>query len=470
MAGRWWTPPSRRSSRRWRPPSAAPFATCSGACSIVPIHETLLRACFVDPARVDAHRVGPLRSSEEEKHLRKIALIALLVAACGRKQAPPYRTDAVTRGPVSEVVNATGDVSAIVTVNVGSQVSGIIDKLYVDFNSKVKKDQLLATLDPRLFQAQLEKAEASLASANANVEKAQAAYADSVRIATRQQELRKQGLISQADLDTALATRDQNAAGLSASKATVLQAKADRDMAATNLAFTRIASPIDGIVVSRSVDVGQTVAAAFQAPTLFLIANDLTKMQILANIDEADVGKVHPGLEAKFTVDAYPGETFSGVIRDVRQAPTMIQNVVTYPAVIDAPNPDRKLRQGMTTSVTITTARKDDVLRVPNVALRWTPEDAALQEATPQRHGVPPQARTTSAAARGTRDGGQQPGRAGRIYKLENGKPVPVFVRLGFSDGQRTELIEGLADGDRVIVGGGESRASGQSARRRGPF
>ena len=137
--------------------------------------------------------------------MRKIALIALLVAACGRKQAPPYRTDAVTRGPVSEVVNATGDVSAIVTVNVGSQVSGIIDKLYVDFNSKVKKDQLLATLDPRLFQAQLEKAEASLASANANVEKAQAAYADSVRIATRQQELRKQGLISQADLDTALA-------------------------------------------------------------------------------------------------------------------------------------------------------------------------------------------------------------------------------------------------------------------------
>ncbi|HMC35645.1 MAG TPA: biotin/lipoyl-binding protein, partial [Myxococcales bacterium] len=145
--------------------------------------------------------------------MRKIALIALLVAACGRKQAAPYRTDAVTRGPVSEVVNATGDVSAIVTVNVGSQVSGIIDKLYVDFNSKVKKDQLLATLDPRLFQAQLEKAEASLASANANVEKAQAAYADSVRIAARQQELRKQGLISQADLDTALATRDQNAAG-----------------------------------------------------------------------------------------------------------------------------------------------------------------------------------------------------------------------------------------------------------------
>ena len=175
-------------------------------------------------------------------------------------------------------VNATGDVSAIVTVNVGSQVSGIIDKLLVDFNSAVKKDQLLATLDPRLFQAQLEKAQASLASAKANVEKAQAAFDDSARIAARWKDLLRQGLVSQADLDTALATRDQNSAGLSAAKASVLQAKADRDMAATNLAFTRITSPIDGIVVSRNVDVGQTVAAAFTAPTLFLIANDLTKM------------------------------------------------------------------------------------------------------------------------------------------------------------------------------------------------
>ena len=400
----------------------------------------------------------------------KFALIAMLLAGCGRRQEPAYRTDAVTRGPVSEIVNATGDVSAIITVNVGSQISGIVDRLYVDFNSVVKKAQLLASLDPRLFQAQLEKAEASLASAKANLEKARVAYNDSFRIASRQQELRQQGLISQADLDTAVANRDQNAAALLAAKASVLQARADRDMAATNLAFTRIASPMDGIVVSRSVDVGQTVAAAFQAPTLFLIANDLTKMQILANIDEADVGKVHAGLEAKFTVDAYPGETFSGIIRDVRQAPTTIQNVVTYPAVIDAPNPDRKLRQGMTASVTITTARKDDALRVPNAALRWTPEDAALQEIMPQRQGVPPHARTASAASRGARDGAKQAGRAARVYKVENGRPVPVLVRVGFSDGQRTELIEGLADGDRMIVGGGESRGSAQSARRRGPF
>jgi HlyD family secretion protein len=414
--------------------------------------------------------------------VRRLASIAtlLVLAACGRKQVASYRTDAVTRGPVSEIVNATGDVSAIVTVNVGSQVSGIIDKLFVDFNTLVKKGQLLATLDPRLFQAQLEKADASLASANANVEKADAASKDAARIAARMQELRQQGLVSQADLDTALATRDQNAAALSAAKASVLQAKADRDMARTNLAFTRIASPIDGIVVSRSVDVGQTVAAAFQAPTLFLIANDLTKMQILANIDEADVGKVLPGLEAKFTVDAYPGETFSGEIRDVRQAPTTIQNVVTYAAVIDAPNPDRKLRQGMTASVTITAARKDDALRVANAALRWKPDDAAAapEAAAPaQRQGPPPQARGASPASRGAREGAAQPaqqaaGRAGRVYKVDaEGKPVAVAVRVGLSDGQRTEVIDGLAEGDRAIVGGGDgSTSSASQQRRRGPF
>jgi len=183
---------------------------------------------------------------------------------------------------------------------------------------------------------------------------------------------------------------------------------------------------------------------------------------------------VSEGLETKFTVDAYPGETFAGRIRDVRQAPNTIQNVVTYPAVIDAPNPDRKLRQGMTASVTITAARKDEALRVANAALRWKADDAsaAQEPAQQQRQGPGPQARTASAASRGTREtaGQQAPGRAGRVYKLQDGQPVPVTIRVGLSDGQRTEVLEGLAEGDRVIVGGGEAGASGPQQRRRGPF
>jgi HlyD family secretion protein len=406
--------------------------------------------------------------------MKRLALLLLLAgSACSRKQQAGFRSEEVTRGPVSEIVNATGDVSAIVSVNVGSQDSGIIDKLFVDFNSKVKKGQLLATLDARLFVAALEHAQANLASSEANVEKAQAAYEDSVRIARRDVELRSSNLIAQADVDTAVATRDGNKAALSAAKAAVLQARADRDTARVNLAFTKITSPIDGIVVTRSVDVGQTVAAAFQAPTLFLIANDLTKMQILANIDEADVGKVHEGAEARFTVDAYPGETFTGKIQQVRQSPNTIQNVVTYPAVIDAPNPDGKLRQGMTASVTITSSHKDDVLRVSNAALRWRPDDQGGPTAPgaaggAQRQG-PPQARSPNASARGGRDG-TQAGRPGRVYKLVDGKPVQTLIRVGISDGQRTEVLEGVSEGDKVVVGAEGASPNRAQPQRRGPF
>src|ERR671924_20408 len=305
----------------------------------------------------------------------------LLLASCRRGTFESYRTEPVTRGSMTEIVSATGDVSAIITVNVGSQVSGTISKLYVDFNSQVKKDQPLADLDPRLFRAALEKAQAGLASAEADVEKAQAQLNDAVRVEKRTKELFEQKLASQQDVDSAVANREQMAANLSSTKAKVLQARADRDQAATNLAFARITSPIDGIVVSRAVDVGQTVAASFQTPTLFTIANDLTKMQVLAHIDEADVGKVRDGQEARFTVDAYPGEEFSGTIREVRQAPNTIQNVVTYDAVIAADNPERKLRQGMTAAVKVLTSQKDDVLRVSNAALRWKPESASPEPA-----------------------------------------------------------------------------------------
>jgi len=398
--------------------------------------------------------------------------LALVASACAKTAAVPYRTEPVTRGTVNESVSATGDVSALVTVSVGSQVSGIVDKLYVDFNSPVKKGQLLATLDPRLFQAALQKADASAASARAGVTKAQAALADSQRLVARDQELANGGLIARSELDTAVATRDGNAAALEGAKAAVLQANADRAQAAANLAFTRITSPIDGVVVSRSVDAGQTVAAALQAPTLFVIANDLTKMQILANVDQADVGKVREGEDARFTVDAYPGEIFKGRISQVRQAATTTNNVVTYAAVIQADNPDRKLRQGMTAAVTIVAANHDNVLRVPNAALR-----VHIDAPAPASIPLVADARAATGGQRQPRD----PNSA-VLYKLVDGKPQPVRVTLGLSDGQRTEVSGQLAEGDQVIVSGGNAQkaqtnntpnAGGQRSQRgggRGPF
>lgn len=425
------------------------------------------------------------------RHARRLLpfLPLTLLAACGGKAPDAFRTDAVSRGAVVEQVSATGEVGAITIVNVGSQVSGTIKALYVDFNSQVKKGQILAQIDPRLFAAALERAEAAVAAARAQVEKSEAALADAKRVETRSRELFEAKLTSRADLDTATANREQAQAQLSVSKAQVMQARADRDTAAANLAYTRILSPIDGIVVSRAVDVGQTVAASFQTPTLFTIANDLTKMQILANIDEADVGKVREGMEAKFTVDAWPGETFRGRIRELRQAPTTIQNVVTYAAVIDAPNPERKLRQGMTAQVQVTTGRRDDVLRVANAALRYKPANATpaagekkddkkdeKRAEKPADGAAERKGEKTLASARGERGGmgppreggrpegaegrpaegeGGRKSRMGRVYKLQDGKPVAVAVRLGLSDAQRAEVLDGLAEGDVVVIGEG---------------
>jgi len=429
-------------------------------------------------------------------------LLASALAACDRGPKTSFRTEPVTRGSIAEVVSATGEVSAVVTVNVGSQVSGTVSRLYADYNSLVKKGQVLADLDPRLFDAALARAEAALAAADADVEKAKAALAESTRAEGRMVELGKKQLASQAEVETAQAARQSDAAALGAAKARVLQARADRDTAKTNLELARIRSPIDGIVISRSVDVGQTVAAAFQAPTLFLIAADLSSMQVLAHVDEADVGKVKPGMRARFTVDAYPGQTFEGKISDLRQAPSTIQNVVTYTAVIDAANPRHELRQGMTAQVSVTTSDRPDALRVANAALRWRPQgDAAPgaggggggaggaerrggnggQGGTHERGG-PPQARADAQpeahtdapdpAAEAAAQRPQRPaGRDGRVYKLEGGKPVAVRVSTGISDGRLSEVLSGLADGDQVIVGDSSSAgAAPASGPRRGPF
>jgi HlyD family secretion protein len=419
-------------------------------------------------------------------HLALISILLLALAGCSRGSKAAYRTEPVTKGPISEVVSATGDVSALITVNVGSQISGTISRLYVDFNSPVKKDQVLAEIDPRLFNVALERAVAGLAAAEADVVKAQAALADALRTERRSVELMKKSLIAQADVDAAIAAREGAAAALEGARARVLQARADRDTAATNVALCKIRSPIDGIVISRSIDVGQTVAASLQAPTLFLIANDLTRMQILANVDEADVGKVKDGLNARFTVDAFPGELFQGRIREVRQAPNTIQNVVTYAAVIDAQNPERKLRQGMTASVTIVTNQRAEALRVSNAALRYRPAGDEGAPRTPPGGGgnAPQRGGGTPGVARadsGERGGPPPPGadasvrrgaRRGRVYRVVDGKPSPIDVQVGISDGRQTEVLSGLGEGDQVIVGDTGSGSAGgpQGGPRRGLF
>jgi HlyD family secretion protein len=395
-----------------------------------------------------------------------LSLTALALAACGKPAPKGWREELVSRADVVEAVSATGQVGALVTVSVGTQVSGTVARLHADFNAVVRKGQLLAELDPRLFQAALARADAALVAALADVDRARVQLTDAVRTRSRVESLVASKLSSQAEFDTALTAEAAASAGVKAAEARVKLARAERETAATNLSLCRITSPIDGLVISRSVDVGQTVAASLQAPVLFTIANDLSAMQVLANIDEADVGRIAPGLEARISVAAFPGESFTGTIRDVRAAPQTVQNVVTYTAVIDAPNPDRKLRQGMTASVNVVTARHEGVLRVPNGALRFKPEGMDSPAKADGDH--------RGRKLRGEGEGAAK-GRAATVWRLRAGALEPVAVRLGLSDGRFTELVEGPVEGDKVVVGeAGAKSASGSpggpGGPRRGPF
>ena len=370
----------------------------------------------------------------------------------GGKKEAEYRTAKVERGEIVATVSATGKVNAVVTVQVGSQVSGRIQKLFADFNSRVKQGQVIAQIDPALFAAQVEQAKAKLANDEANVEKAQVLLADAKRNLGRMDALLAQNLISQSDKDAAQTAHDSAVAGLKAAETQVTQDRASLKLAETNLRYTIIASPVDGTVISRSVDVGQTVAASLQAPTLFTIAQDLTEMQVDTSVDEADIGRVAIGQEAEFTVDAYPDNPFRGTVRDIYNQPTMVQNVVTYDAIIRVKNPDLKLKPGMTANVMIRVGLKEDVLKLPNAALRYRPE----------RPSGPP---VSSAATKGEK------GRATEIWVLREGKEVPVSVTLGLSDGSFTEAISGnIRPGDQVItekVGkSGSSRTSRPPAMR----
>jgi HlyD family secretion protein len=290
-----------------------------------------------------------------------VALVAVFLLRRGKGNgAERYRTELVDHGNITMTVSATGTVSAVTTVQVGSQVSGIISKLHADFNSHVKKGELLAELDPTPFQQMVEQAQANEAKAQVELANAQITY-------NRQKRLFENGLIAQADLDAAKATFDE-------SKASLDQARAALHQAQTSLSYAKIYSPIDGVVVARQYDIGQTVAASFQAPTLFTIAQDLTKMQVEADVDQSDIGRMKVGEVVRFTVDAYPDQEFRGQISQVRLNATITQNVITYPVMVEVPNPDGKLRPSMTANITIEVMTVTDVLRIPNAALRFKPE------------------------------------------------------------------------------------------------
>jgi HlyD family secretion protein len=367
--------------------------------------------------------------------MKKIAIIGAIIISIavavffllrGRGNEPQFRTDKVVRGDIEMAVTATGTVNPVTTVLVGTQVSGTIKNIYVDFNSPVKKGQLIAQIDPALFEAQVNQAKANLLLAKANVEKAEATSVDAKRTMERNKELLAKNLIAQSDFDTAETNYETAKASVSAAKSQVAQSEAALSSAETNLFYTKIVSPVDGIVVSRNVDVGQTVAASFQTPTLFSIAQDLTKMQIDTNVAEADIGNVKVGQDVEFTVDAYPDITFKGKVWQVRNAPITVQNVVTYDVVIQVDNPELKLKPGMTANVSIIISLRKDVLKIPNAALRFLPVEMGKPSLQQKGAGV---------------------------WILEQGKPERVSVSTGISDGSYTELVSGkISEGQEVIV------------------
>ncbi|HET7876792.1 MAG TPA: efflux RND transporter periplasmic adaptor subunit, partial [Methylomirabilota bacterium] len=422
-----------------------------------------------------------------------------------------FRTTPVTRGPLTAAVSATGTLNAVITVQVGSQISGQIKELYADFNSQVKRNQVIARIDPETFEAKvnqakaevdaaragvlnqramvervradLENAKAALAVSRAQTAKAQVGVLDAGRDLGRKRDLKRKELIAQADEDTAQAAYDSAVAQHDAAKAQeqaqvfsvrageaqlkvagallqnaqaqVAQKEAALRQAEVDLERTVIRAPVDGVVVSRNVDVGQTVAASLQAPTLFTIAQDLTKMQVDTNVDEADVGRMRVGLRVTFTVDAFPRRSFEGEVVQIRKAPQVVQNVVTYNVVVSASNPDLRLLPGMTANVRVVTEQKENVLRVPNAALRFRPPGLEAERPGPRPGG--PGGQAGGAGPPGSPRSG---GLGGRVWVIgPDGKPQPVAIQLGVTDGALTEVVGGaLREQQEIIVGLGGDR------------
>ena len=376
-------------------------------------------------------------------------LVALLVWrwTSASDATPKFSTEATGRGEVVARVSASGTLSALVTVDVGSQVSGRIQALYVDFNSTVKKGDHVAKIDPAIYEAAAAQARANVIAARGNLQRLQVQAEEAKRLARRSEQLFEQRIVAENDRDTTRANARAAEAAAVQAEGQLAQAAAALRQAETNLRYTDIIAPTDGIVISRAVNVGQTVAATMQAPIIFTIAQDLRAMQVHTSVAESDIGRLKVGMEATFTVDAYPSERFRGRINMIRNAAQVVQNVVTYDAVIEVANPELKLKPGMTATVSVIADRRADVLRVPNAALRFRPDFGAA--AAPAAVDEP-----------GTRS----------VYVLVKGKPERRSVRIGLADTRYTEIVGGdLKVGEPVIMGAETAGSATRGSGRGGP-
>lgn len=359
-----------------------------------------------------------------------------------RPPAVSYKTAKIERGTIVSSISATGTVNAVSTVLVGSQVSGTILKLHADYNSRVQTGQPIAEIEPALFLAQVEQARGNWMNAQASLLKAKVILADASRTLERNRRLLAQGVISQSDFDASQTAHESAQVGIKAAEASLTQTRGALHQAETNLKNATIRSPVDGIVISRNVDVGQTVAASFQTPTLFTIAQNLTKMQIETSVDESDISRAQLGQPVSFTVDAYPERTFSGSVTQIRSAPITVQNVVTYVVVVQVDNRDLLLKPGMTANVSIETGRKEGVLKLPSAALRFRPRDDA-----DKKKGTAPSDMSQGRGKGGSAAAGP------KVYLLTDGKPVATTVQVGMSDTGFVEVAEGtLKEGDEIII------------------
>ena len=355
-----------------------------------------------------------------------IILILILIPFIVHKKGGKvqYISEPITKRTITQIVEATGTIEPVNTVDIGSQVSGMINEIYVDFNSEVKKGQLLAQIDTSLFEAQLQQSVANINNAKATLAKNKAVLDYDTKTYNRYKNLYTRNLVSKNDLDSAESAYRSDLAQVQAAQASIMQAQANYNTAAANMRYTKIISPVDGIVISKEVEVGQTVAASFQTPTLFTVAEDLTNMRIETSVSEADIGKVKEGQEVEYTLDGYPDSVFKGTVTQVRLSPTMESNVVTYTVIISVENEDGKLMPGMTANVSIITSKASDVLAVPNSALKFTLKD-----------------NTQKYEEKG-------------IWVERNGKPERITIKTGLSDDMYTQIIsDEVNENDKVYVG-----------------